>query len=113
MPEKLESKVVVIPNAGQFLVEYVENDSQDYAHKPILGFKADIQKRPTEKPDEPGIWEQSVKDYIKQKLGLDEPDSQYKRTKIGFRTEPEKPQRYDIKITPLNHIVLPTEPQQL
>lgn len=140
--KKLESRVVAIPNAGQFLVEYIEDDNQDYARKPALGFKADIQrkpakseysgsntlgfradisrKKPVEKPDElelwrqnVKIWKQDVKNYIKQRLELDEPDGQYKKTKIGFKTEAEKPQRYDIKITPINHIVLPTKPQQL
>ena len=112
--KKLESKVVVIPNVGQFLVEYVEANSQAYVGKPTSGFNADVQKRPIERPqNELELWNQNVKDYIKQRLGIDESDRPYKGTKIGFGTETEKPPRYDIKITPINHIILPIPPQQL
>lgn len=132
--KKLESRIVTVPNAGQFLVEYIEDNNQDYARKPKLGFEADIQKRPieseysgsntigfmtnnrkrpVEKTDKLELWKQNVKEYIKQSLGLNGADNQYKQTKIGFGIETEKPQKYDIKITPINYIILPTKPQQL
>ena len=121
--ENIESKVVVLPGIGQFLVKKIEETDQPYAQEPRIGFNADIQEmyrqREHNDPDlirqeTPGTNDQlgprylDIESAIKQQLGIDEqPQEPYRDTRIGFDVDINSKEKTKLDITPITRIFLP------
>ena len=101
MSEKnYESKIVILPGVGQFLVKQVEEtDRAESNGSRQIGFLSNLEKTPSKQ----GIYNPELEATIKQYLGINEPTE----TGIGFERDIKAQKRTTLDITPITRIYLP------